>query len=225
MSVTAGNIMDRVASFLNDAAKTQYTYAIMIPYLNAAIDEMQETMQLNTTPAINKISPSITVTAGTATSIVLGSLPADFIAPVGLVERDPTLPLAPFTPMTRQEFLTFDRARQGILNIWAWQAQIIQFIGATTDREVKVNYIGTAITPVVASTDVITLFNCESFLAHRTTALCALFAGENKTRADEADQFATVAMERFIRLNGKGTGPIILPRKPYSGMYKAKDEQ
>ena len=38
-AVSAGQIMDRVANLLNDPNKTDYTYNVMLPYLNMAIEE------------------------------------------------------------------------------------------------------------------------------------------------------------------------------------------
>lgn len=225
MSVTAGLIMDRSAAFLNDAAKTQFTYAIQIPFLNAAIDELQEGMQLNSVHYVNQMAPIIVVTAGvfTISFVTTPALPANLIAPQGIQER-----LAgsctPFTMMTKQEFLIYDQPQQQSLNVWTWQNQVLNFVGALTDREILVDYVATFLPIVTASTDVLTLFNCESFLAFRTAGLQAILVGENKTRADELNQFADMALERFLRINSKGNTAIIMPRKPYVGVFKPKDE-
>lgn len=222
MSTTAGTIMDRSASFLNDANKTLFNYAVQTPFLNAAIDELQEGMQLNSVHFVNQMSPIISVLKGDVT-IAPVNMPPNLITPQGLLERE-VGSCVPFVTMTKLEFLLFDQGQQNSLNVWTWQNQKINFIGALTDREVMINYVAAALTSIVASTDVITLFNCESFLAYRTAGLQAILIGENKTRADELNQFADMAMERFLRINSKGNTAIIMPRKPYQATFKPKDE-
>jgi hypothetical protein len=222
MTTSVSDIMDRAASLLNDSAKSIFTYAIQMPLLNAAIDELQEAMQLNSVAAVNLVSSVIHITSGVI-QIAPPELPPDLITPQGLLEREFGA-CTPFMTMTKQEFFVYDQGQQNSLNVWSWQGQVINLIGANTDREVIINYVGAILPKVVASTDTLKLFNCESFLAYRTAALCANFIGENKARADELDQFAALAIERFLKINSKGNTQIIMPRKPYVGVFRAKDE-
>src|SRR6187402_3646916 len=55
-AVSAGQIMDRVANLLNDPSKTDYTYAVQIPYLNMAIEQFSDLMAEANTPLTNMTS-------------------------------------------------------------------------------------------------------------------------------------------------------------------------
>ena len=63
-SLIAGDVMDRAAALMNDAAKTDYTYVAQLPYLNMAIDELVESLEESNNSPTNKTSSAITVAVG-----------------------------------------------------------------------------------------------------------------------------------------------------------------
>ena len=221
--MTAADPMDLAASLLNDTAKSIYTYAVQIPYLNMALNELQEMLELNNVPMTNEVSTAIPIT--TVMTDIGGStgpaLPTDLIEIQQLEERL-TGTLDPFIPMTRFEFLPMITVLTSSLMYWTWQKQIIQFIGANTNRDVKINYIGAVLPPVTVSTTPIALFNSKSFLAYRTAALCAEFIGENKTRADSLNADAGLAMDRLIGISTKGRQAIPIRHRPFMAAYKQR---
>lgn len=221
--MTAGDVMDLAASLLNDAAKTLFTYTIQIPYLNMAINEMEETIQQNNLPVSNRVSSPITITAGTVDVGGSGpALPSGLLEVQGIMERAASSSDA-YEVMTRQEFLSYQTVVGTKLNIWTWQNQKILFIGASTNREIRINFLSSVLSAVTASSDTITLFNCKTFLAYRTAGLAAQFVGENKTRADELNMFAAMALDRFIDINSKGIKDFV-KQKPFMDMFRTKKE-
>lgn len=221
--MTAGDVMDRAAALLNDIAKSVYSYTVQIPYLNAAMDELQETFEQNNIPATNEVSAVLAVPANTLVLTFSSSpaIPADLIEPRTLHERlNGTTD--EFNEMTKMEFVPKSQVLTSNLGVWDWRDQEIHFVGANTIRDVKIDYIKQIFAPVTASTDVIALINSKSFLAYRTAGLCARYIGENETRADILDGFAVLAMDRVLGINVKGGQAIFTRRRPFRAGYRTR---
>jgi hypothetical protein len=240
-SLTAANVMDKAASLMNDTAKTVYTYAAQMPYLNMALNELEEHFQLNNIPVTNQTSVPITVLAGITTippfdgvgvegEPPLGgtvppivTYPQDLVEIQGIYER-----LAgttnPFIPLVKREFLPhpIDDLPTESLQYWIWENQVIKFIGATTDREVKLDYIRTIFPEVTNQAAVIGVINAKTFLFYRTAALCTQFIGENQSRATELNNFAVLALDRVTGIGTKAKQSITTRRKPFMAAYKRR---
>jgi len=232
--LTAATVMDRAASLMNDTAKTTYTYVAQLPYLNMAADELEESFELNNVPITNQTSAVIEVPVGTTiinptsgwpTSAVNATpyYPDDLIEIQQLWERLNGTTDS-FIPMTRDEFLKhiFDDLPVDSLIWWIWQDQRIKLIGALTAREVKVDYIKALIPNELTASSTIGIINARSFLYYRTAALCSQFIGENKTRADELNAFAILALDRSMGISTKGRQAITNRRRPFMASYKSR---
>jgi hypothetical protein len=230
-SYTASDVMDKVAALMNDVAKTAYTYTAMQPYLNMALDELQESFQLNNIPIYNATTASIIIPVGTkAINAVDGPgvgttplLPADIIEIQGMYERlsgsnDPYIPMVP------REFLphALDDLPTEALQYYSYQGQRILFIGALTPRDVKIDYIKAIITADTIPTTVIGVIDAKSFLYYRTAALCSQFIGENATRAAELNSNAVMSLDRVTGIGVKGKQSIQTRRRPFMSAYKRR---
>lgn len=225
VSTTAGDIYEKAAALLNDQEQSQFTDAVQQPYLNIALDELQETFEQNNIPVTNDTSAVIQVDAG-VTEIGFSTspaLPSDLIEIQFVWQRvrdtDPWVPLAP-----RTDFLP--EYMQGVETPyflwWAWQEQKIKLQAASGDNDLKLNYIKSIFAPVTAPTDVLGVINCATFLEFRTAALCAEFVGENKTRADSLNAGAVLALDRTLGIGTKGTQAILTRRRPFRQSYKTR---
>lgn len=230
-SLTAANVMDKAASLMNDTAKTVYTYAAQMPYLNMALAELEEHFQLNNIPVTSQTSAPITVSAGVKSINAFDGVgagpapnyPQDLVEIQGIYER-----LAgttdPFIPLTKRDFLPhpIDDLPTESLMYWIWEDQKIKFIGATTDRDVKLDYIKTLFPEVTNQAAVLGVINAKSFLQYRTAALCTQFIGENATRAGELNNFAVLALDRVTGIGTKARQSTNTRRKPFMAAYKRR---
>lgn len=224
--------MDKAASLMNDTAKTQYTYVAQLPYLNMAFDELQESFELNNIPVTNQTtSPIIVVPIGT---LMIGPVdgigatgppnyPVDLVEIQGVYERL-TGSNDPFVPVHQREFLphALDNLPAEALQYWIFQDQRIKFVGALTSRDVVIDYIKAIFPNDITVSTVIGVINARSFLYYRTAALCSQFIGENKTRADDLNTMAMLALDRVTGIGVKGKQSIMTRRKPFMGAYKRR---
>jgi hypothetical protein len=226
-AVTVSDILDLVASLMNDTAKTSYTYTAMLPYFNIALAELQEELQLSEIPVMEKTNAAITVTVGTkiiAQGTTSNDLPLDLVEIQQLWERL-SGSSDPYVPMYKRDFLPhyLDDLPVSDLIYWTWLEQEVQTFGATTPRDVKIDYIKQVFTNTVSSTTTaINVMNSRTFLEFRTAALCARYIGENPTRADSLDNDGQNAKDRLIGIAVKGKQDIQTRRKPFMAGYKTR---
>lgn len=230
-SLTAGEVMDKSASLMNDTAKTVYTHTAQLPYLQMALDELQENFELHNIPITNKTSTAVTVNAGTIAInptdgpgvITAPNYPTDLSEIQQLWERL-VGSTDPYVPMGQREFLnhTLDDLPVESLMYWAYENQRIVFIGATTNRQVRIDYIAKVFPDLITTTTSLGIINARSFLNYRTAALCSHFIGENPTRAEELNNFAQMALDRVIGIGVKGKQSIYTRRRPFMASYKRR---
>jgi hypothetical protein len=225
--VTVASILDLAASLMNDTAKSKYTYTAMLPYFNMALAIMQEELEINEVPVLEKTAAAVTVTAG-VTTIAQGTTsttyPTDLVEIQQLWERL-SGSTEPYTPMFKKDYLPhyLDTIQSAELVYWTWLNNEIQFIGATTARQVKIDYIRQRfLNSVSDTTTAIDVMNSRTYLEFKTGAFCARYIGENPTRADSLDGEAELAKSRLIGINVKGKQDIQTRRKPFMGGYKMR---
>jgi hypothetical protein len=226
-SLTAGEVMDRSAALMNDPAKTDYTYLAQLPYLNMAIDELVESLEESNSSPTNMTSTVITVPAGTikitpVEHVDLPHYPSDLVEIQNVGER-PTGSSDPFLHLGKREFLQAFPISQSLL-FWMWEDQMIKFNpnGASSSRDIQLNYVRQAIAQAASDTSVIGTINARSYLAYKTAALCSLFIGENETRAGALESKAEDALERLTGINNKGRQQIVTRHRPFRAAYKAR---
>ena len=232
-SLTAAQVLDKVAVLMNDAAKTSYTYVAMLPYLNMAFTELQETFAQNNIPVTNETAPTtFVIPVGTVTvkpidgigSGAAPNLPNDIYEIQGLYERlngsnDP------YTQIIKREFLPHSLETQPTeaLQYWVWEGQQIRFLPANTVREVKMDYVKSLFPVGLANENtIIGLIAAESFLFYRTASLCAQFIGENETRAETLNGYAIISLDRTLAISTKGKQSIQTRRRPFRASYKRR---
>lgn len=230
-SLTAGNVMDKSASLMNDTLKTVYTYAVQMPYLNMALSELEEHFELNNIPVTDETSAAITIPVGTTevgpfdgtgagTTL---TYPQDLVEIQGIYER-----LAgttnPFIPLVKKEFLphAIENLPVESLMYWAWNNQRIKFIGALTIREIQIDYIKSLFPEVTNQAASLGVINAKTFLFYRTAALCTQFIGENENRATELNNFAVLALDRVTGIGTKAKQSITTRRRPFMAAYKRR---
>lgn len=220
--------MDGAAALMNDTAQNTYTDVVQLPYLNIALNVLQEEFELNNIPVTNEVSAILTpLTSGTTVVSFTSSpaLPSNLIEIQQLYER--TTGIIPWIPMGRVEFLPLGREDQNISQflVWAWVDQEIRLIESTASNDLKMDYIKSIFeTPIViGNVGVnITVINIQSYLEFKTAALCSMFIGENETRAASLEGKAIDALDRVLGVSTKGRQAITTRRQPFMGSYRRR---
>lgn len=221
----AGKVMDQSASLLNDTAKTIYTYAKQIPYLNMALQELKEFFELNEVPVVGTTSAIIVVPAG-VTFVGFDenapNLPDDLIEPQKLWERQHGID--PYIPMGKVDSLP--RYMEGVslnqLICYVWESQEIRFLPSNQIIDLKIEYIRDLFPFIDDEDGTINILNSATFLEYRNAGLCAEFIGENKTRADSLNNFASLGMDRVVGIGTKGRQAIMTRHRPFRAGWKRK---
>jgi hypothetical protein len=227
MSYPASDVCDMAASLLNDSAKTVYTNAEQLPYLNIAFRTLGEKLELNNFQVTNETSAIIPVDAGGDN--IGGDDIGDPALPTGLIEiqqlwQRPTGTSQPFIPINRYEFLPhyWDGMETNIIPCWAWMGQIIKFIPSNTDIDIKLDFIHSVIYTITDVDDEINVINSLNYLGFSTAALCAMFIGENEERAKILAGQAEDAFNNMLGRDTKGKQGIFIRRRPFMSSYKRR---
>ena len=227
-NLLAAEVMDRSAALMNDPSKTDYTYAVQLPYLNMAIDELIENLEESNSSPTNVTSAVITVPKGfnriTPVEQILNPphYPDDLVEIQEVGERSVGED-GVFVPLARRDFLQAFPPSQSLM-FWVWEKQEIKFNpnGALVPREIQLRYIGQTVNQAATPLSVIGTINSRSYLSFKTAALCAMFIGENETRAMVLDAQAEKALERLTGINNKGRQQIMTRHRPFRASYKAR---
>lgn len=227
VDLLAGEIFDKSAALLNDTAKSVYTNAAQLPYLNLALQELQEWFELYNVPVTDTITAAINIPLG-KTEIAFNAvspnpkLPDDLIETQVLWEREEGI--NPYVPMTRVNSLPQQLAGTDIsqFGIYVWETQKIKFLPSTRDNDIKIEYIRNLFAAAVDANSAINVVNAASYLEFKNAALCARYIGENETRADSLDGQAILALDRATGISSKGRQGIITRRRPFRQSYKRR---
>jgi hypothetical protein len=227
---TPREIISMVSSLMNDTAQTVYTEVAVLPYLNMALNDLQETFEQHNVPTTNEVSDVITIPSGTNT-VAFRTYP-------GLVE-DPTIPsnlieikqvwesptgTESWTPLIHKEFLPprLQNVETSKFLYWAWDGKEIELYPANQDIDIKIDYVKSIFEPVTEATlqTDLAVKNIKSYLGYRTASLCAMYIGENSERAAALAADAEVSLQRTLGISAKGRQSINTRRKPFRAGWK-----
>lgn len=178
------DIVARVQALVNDTPAAVYTQAVLLPYINTAQDEVAAALR-NHGVAFTKFRSSVlTVTAGT-TSLYIGSsptLPTNLVEPITMWERPSGGAEQDFYPMFGPSTLP-NYGQNQTLTYWdyyqdATNGPTILTLGATTNREVRIDYYGD-LTSFASSGDKLLIYGAQNVVAYRTASLVCLSRGDN----------------------------------------------
>ena len=221
--VTVANILDLTASLMNDTAKQKYTYTAMLPYFNMALARMAEHLEISEIPVMEATSTTFPVTVGT--KVISSTVyPTDLIEIQQLWERL-SGSNEPWAPMYKRDFLPhyLDDLPTSDLVYWTWINQEITTFGATTPRQIKMDYIKQGFANNITSTaTIINVMNSRDYLMFKTAALCSRYIGENPTRADSLEGEAEMGRELMVGIAVKGKQDVQTRRKPFMAGYKMR---
>jgi hypothetical protein len=234
-AISAGQVMDRVANLLNDPQKTDYTYLVQIPYLNMAIEEFSDLMTEANAPGSNFTSHNFTATpiivqvGGTYVNPPgtnepnVPEYPRDLVEIQDIKERQVGEPATSLRSIPRKEFQTYEPPTSSLL-YWVWERGIIRFnpYGANVPMEIVINYLYQGIPYVTNENSLIEFIGSRTYLAYKTASFCAMFIGENESRAAMLNSEAERAIDRTIAINNKGRQQIMTRHRPFRASFKSR---
>lgn len=227
VDLVASTVLAKSASLLNDTARTVYTYTAVLPYLQIALQELEEHYELNNIPSTQLSSSVLNIPAGISQLIYnaapgVAELPDDMIEPQQLWEREEGID--PFVPMSRRDYIPHNM--EGILTgrfgFWIWENNAIKFLPCNRDNDIKIDYIKNIFAPLVNENSLINCINASTFLEYRTAALCAEFIERNKPSADALNVYAILALDRATGIGVKGKQTILSRRRPFRAAFKRR---
>lgn len=171
MSFLASVALEPCRLALNDIDEENFDDARLIPFMAMAMRELVGKLELNEIPSYNEISAVIPVNAGAVTL----TLPSDYRTPIKLEERARNDTSNLFEPMYRREWEP-NAFPQSSLIYWVDREDTIKFLGATSDRDVRLYYqtVGQPISSVNSVITVIGLENCLGLLTAKLFAALGL---------------------------------------------------
>lgn len=178
-TLSAGEVMDQAAAILNDTAKNMYSYTVQLPYVKKANEALEQLLIVYGVSIQRVKSASIAVVA---TALTL-TLPSDFLLPIKLFERAQGASNNDWVPMGEGDWEP-NPPQTTTLNLWAFRNNAINFTGATTNREVLLEY-ERALAIIVNQSSQEDSYLFKPYLAAKTAEYCVRFVGMNKTMADE----------------------------------------
>lgn len=227
VDLVASTVLAKSSTLLNDTARTIYTYTAVLPYLQIALQELQEHFELNNIPATQLTSVVIPMIAG-QTQIafnagpLLPELPDDMIEPQQLWERETGID--PYVPMSRRDYMphNLEGTPTGKFSFWIWENNTIRFLPANRNNDIKIDYIKDLFTPLVDENSLINCINAATFLEYRAAALCAEFIERNQASANSLNQYAVLALDRATGIGVKGKQTILTRRRPFRAAFKKR---
>lgn len=224
--MTPVEVIDAIAALMNDTQQVTYTDAACLPYLNIAMQDLQEIFQQNNITYTNATSAAITVPAGVTSIRKFGGppqLPSNLVEIRQLWER-PT-GNDPYIPMDRKEYLPHNLEGTPISQflIWAWMDDAIKVLAANQVIDLKIDYVANMFNlPITIDmiNGVLPFENCKQYLSFRGAALCSQYIGENETRSQILAQDAAIALERVLGIWSKGKQSIATRRRPFRAGFK-----
>jgi hypothetical protein len=230
-SFTAGHIADYSAALLNDPAKTDYTFAVLQPFIMMAYYELVDTQMDGQQPPLIYTTDPLFIPKGTDIVYPANRLDTagpfyhEHVSEIQEIGERPAGTTELFIPMKRTEHLGYVGQPTNRLRFWTWENEAVKFPvgGATADIELQFKCIRGLTSGVLPPPEMIIAgHNTHTYLIYKTAALAAMFIGENPERAGVLDMQAQKALERVESIDNKGRQQIMTRHRPFRATWKMR---
>jgi len=213
---TLKDVIESARTFLNDDSAITWSDATLIPKAREAHRELLCKLQASDIPITKETSVAIVVAAG---AVNLGvNQPTDMVIPIELFERlSGSSEL--YSSMTPLRTVPTSATQSTRLIYWMWAGGTIEFIGATSDREVKIKY-KKSITAPTKMTESYDFVQAEMYIGPRTASLALL--GKDKELANSIKSIADSAFADIIQMNIVGAQNLPSRRRGYRRRRKSR---
>jgi hypothetical protein len=221
-SATLNDLVTKTQNLVGDPTGQTYSLSVLTPYANLAQDEMADELRNNGVGEATFVGTVITVPANTTTITQTTSpaFPANLVAPLSLYERTPGGAEQDFTLINGPQILpNFNPSTT--LGFWNFIQDVtngptIQFIGATTAREVRIVYYGD-VNNLSGGSDKVLFYGAQNAIAYKMASLCAASRG-NGEGAQGFDALWQKAKDRYVSEMTKMMQARPMRRAPWLGV-------
>lgn len=193
----AEEVLTEASGLLNDENRDLFDADMLLPHLIKAHGELDLHMQAAGLQNLMETSSVISVPTS-KTTITLSDI-TNLIYPKKLWERLAGSSVL-YTPMVESMWLPQRDKADSLLN-WAWTGNEIKLVGATSAREVKVDYLK-GLTALTTKNDSIPYPQSKLFLASRVAAIASARL-QNYTKAEMFNSDAETWLEKFLNIQIK----------------------
>jgi hypothetical protein len=232
INLTGQQVINFAAARLNDASQQIYTNAVCLPFLNIALNDLQEIYQVNNIPVTDETSAVINVDSSAAGILVI---PFDVTGATGVPDFLPddllevkVLWESPrgqnnWTQMTRLDYLPeYQLGAQINQFVWyQWATNTIKVIAANANNDLKMDYVRRLFTEITDVTDDLLVQTSLTFLGNRVASYVASDIEENQERADRLWANSLTGLDNALTIPTKGRQRITTRRRPFRAGYKA----
>lgn len=197
MSYAVSVVIAEARVLLNDPTGAIYQDTPMLGVVKKVYRELQTRLRAYGISSTKEVSATVPVVAGTVALSEGGGLPTDMIAPIWVGERPQgSASTVQFEEMDEGEFEP-EQTLDTNLRFWEWREDEIKFLGASTNREVKIRYFK-SLSPITTTASTIAIIDSESWMAQRAASVASLVLGSNPTRAASLQSDLTDIWDDFI---------------------------
>jgi len=194
---TAKVAIKSARAYLRDLNGITWTDSILLPFLQEAHGELIQNLELNDIGVIKRTSAVILVPAFAS---MLPFQPDDIVEPINMMERRKGGNKDDFIDMHQANFLPEDEPYFDRLRLWVWNAEFIQFVGCTSDREVILRYNGALRAPENLNSQLGFIF-AERYLGPRVASLALASIEKDNSFLEN---IAQTALYKLIQTNVVG---------------------
>jgi hypothetical protein len=209
MPTLATDVMERSRAVLNDIAKDLYTDDTLLPYLKIANDDLCDELTDNGATVNKEVTADIPLLAGAKSPV----LPADFIVPIEVFEKDKGQTDDYYRFVWQRDFLP-NGVPTKELAVWVWREQTILFTGSILDKSIRVRYYR-LITDIAGVSSPIELTHALNYLAYHSAALASEHIGQNRTKAIDLESVAVQKLNKLLKKEVKQNQARAIRRRPF----------
>lgn len=206
--IVADVIEEAQKVYLNDPSGTRFTSTVLLPYVRTVNRFLETELLENNVQTLNEVADDLVLSAGGTEYF---PLPQDFLFPIRLEERL-SGSTDQFTPMVERPW-TPNQEQSDKLKYWIYRREKILFLGATTDREVRLFY-QCAFTPIEAVEDSV-YRNAYDYLIAGTAAMAHKFISQNDSLASDCNDLAEKELASVINIMTKKKQAMPVRKRPY----------
>lgn len=197
MPLLASEILsDAASTYLNDAGRSMWTDAVLLPNLKTAYDQLRLALVEIDAPTIDETTTAAINVAALATQV-----PdiADLLYPIKVWERGVGQNDDAWTVVAEEDWEPETTSGITQLLSWKWAEDVIKVRPSSVAREVKV-YYKRDLSAIVDANSAVNLVLAKTYLSAKTAALASGLRGNNPSRAQALDQIAEREKERYTGL-------------------------